>query len=141
MANQAQLRAESRRLQAQITDEVRAMKGTRREQRRAWRQTKKEAKRERRGLKRELKKERRDLKRESKSAYRDAKRALKGEKRARKFGFGLQNDGTGRSRGVDDVTRGVQQMGIGRTQEELYGRQETGLMENSQSRMRNSEKA
>ena len=141
MANQAQLRAESRRLQAQITDEVRAMKGTRREQRRAWKQTKKEVRRERRGLKKELKKERRDLKRETKAAYRNAKRELKAEKRARKFGFGSQNDGTGRSRGVDDVRRGVQQMGISRTQEGLYGRQETGPVGNSQSRMDNSEKA
>ncbi|KAL8793367.1 MAG: hypothetical protein Q9195_004045 [Heterodermia aff. obscurata] len=141
MANQAQLRAESRRLQAQIKDEVRAMKGTRKEQRRAWRQTKKEARRERRGLQRELKRERRDLKRETKAAYRDAKRQAKAEKRARKSGFGLRNDGTGGSRGVDDVTREMQQMGIGRTQEELYRGQETGLIGNSQSSRRNSEKA
>ena len=141
IANQAQLRAESRRLQAQIVDEVRAMKGSRREQRRAWKQTKKEARRERRGLKRELKKERRDLKRESKAAYRDAKRELKAEKRARRFGFGSRNDGTGGSRGVDDVTGGLQQMGIGRTQGELYREQETGLVGNTQIRPRNPEKA
>ena len=102
---------------------------------------KRETRKERRGLKRELKKERRDLKRESKAAYRDAKRELKAQKRAGKFGFGFRNNGTGGSSGADDVTRGVQQMGIGRTQEEPYGGQETGLVDNTQNRPRNSEKA
>ena len=101
------------------------MKGSRRDQRRAWKQTKKEAKRERRGLKRELKRERRDLKRETKAAYREMKKERKAEKKARKFGFGARHAGFGEARDLDDVTRGVQQMGVSGTQS---GRQEVGVV-------------
>lgn len=140
--DRAQLRAECRQLKAQIKDEVRTMKHTRREQRQTWRQTKKEAKRERKGMKREAKKEGKELKREAKAAWKDAKREWKAEKKGKRYGGGFRGGMVETGEGVDHVTRGMQQMGMGmgRSQGSFPVRQETGVVGSGEVIIKDSEK-